>query len=80
MFLPLEEKTRMFAMFLQHQDKVVQNTATYSVFEPMRENTVFFDVFSTKGPKCNTTTGVFFTFITSGSQAIQSKTLVFAVF
>ena len=39
----------MFAMFLQHQARKLSKT-------PLFRKHSFFDVFSTKGPKCNTTT------------------------
>ena len=60
MFMPLEETTLVFTLFLQRQGrKSSKNIAIYTVFSEHVENTVFCDAFATRGFKCTANTTVF---------------------
>ena len=49
MFMPLEEKTLVFTMFLQHQGQSSKTSLFTLFFSERVENIVFCDAFSTKG-------------------------------
>ena len=73
-FVLVKEKTLVFTTVLQRQgQKSSKNIAKHSVFRERVENTVFCDVFSTRGFKCTANTTVFFMFYTSSSQSKPTK-------
>ena len=62
-FMPLEENTLAFTMFLQRQGPTSSKTSLFTLlFCECVENTVFCDVFSTRGFTCTANTTVLFIF------------------
>ena len=81
MFMPLEEKTLVFATFLQRQGrKSSKNTAIYTVLKRMRRKRCVLRCFFNKGLQMYRKYHGFLHFLLPGLKANQPKTLVFTVF